>query len=94
MGKTKDATGTEKNMGTTALKEEVSTFEKHLPELLKDVGKFALIHDSELSGVYSSYEDAIKIGYEKYGMKPFLVRRIAQTEQVGFVSRMVASCPA
>ena len=80
-------------MGTDALRTEVKAFDKLLPELLKDAGKFALIHGSDLAGVYSSYEDALKIGYEKYGVTPFLVRRIAQTEQVGFVSRMVASCP-
>ena len=80
--------------GAQILSKEIAAYEKLLPSLLKDSGKFALISGGELTGIYAAYEDALKIGYEKYGMKPFLVRKIAQTEQVGFISRMVVPCPA
>lgn len=76
------------------LSAEVQAFEKMLPELMKHAGKFALIHGNTLAGVYTAYEDALKIGYEKYGVTPFLVRKIAQTQHIAFISRMIVPCPA
>lgn len=61
------------------LKMELETFKKLLPQLAADQGKHALIHEDKLVGVYESYADALKIGYEKFGVHPFLVKRISAT---------------
>ncbi len=58
-----------------ALETELATYKRLLPSLLEDQGKYALVFDSELLGTFTSYEDALKIGYEKCGIKPFLVKR-------------------
>ena len=34
-----------------------------LPGLLSQQGKYALIHGSELAGVYETYDDALKVGF-------------------------------
>jgi len=75
------------------LEKELETYRQKLPELRADEGKFALIHDQEVVGTYTSYEDAIKEGYAKFGLTSrFLVKRIQVMEQAHFVSRFVAPC--
>ena len=48
-----------------ALEKEIETFNRELPGLLEQQGKFVVIHGSEVIGVFVSYEDALKVGYEK-----------------------------
>jgi hypothetical protein len=67
---------------------------KNFPELKEHEGKFALVHDGDFVDIYTSYEDAIKEGYAKFGLSPFLVKQIHATEQVLFISRLVAPTPA
>lgn len=78
-----------------ALEKEIDTYNKELPQLLDQQGKFVVISDTDVIGVYVSYEDALKVAYEKCGLKPFLVKQIQSVEQVQFFSRdlHVAPCP-
>ncbi|KAF3978009.1 MAG: hypothetical protein HFP77_04010 [Methylococcales symbiont of Iophon sp. n. MRB-2018] len=78
-----------------ALEKEVETYKKLLPELLNEQGKFALIHGEELAGVYETYDDALKIGYDKFGISySFLVKKILASEQIQFFTRdLGTSCP-
>ncbi len=78
-----------------ALEKEVETYNKLLPKLLNEQGKFALIHGEELSGVYETYDDALKIGYEKFGISSlFLVKKILASEKIQFFTRNLdTSCP-
>jgi hypothetical protein len=79
--------------GSMALEKELETYKAKLPELKGHEGKFALIHGEELVDTYSSYEDAMKEGYSKYGVKdPFLVKQIQAIEQIHFISRFVEPC--
>jgi hypothetical protein len=76
-----------------ALEKELQTFDRELPNLLAEEGKFVVISGDQVVGIYVSYEDAIKVGYEKCGLKPFLVKRIQAVEQVQYFSRDLAfSC--
>lgn len=72
------------------LEKELETFEKLKPELLAQEGKFAVIFAGELLGVFSAYEDALKRGYEKCGVKPFLVKKILSVEPINYFSRDLA----
>ncbi len=72
-----------------ALEKEIQTFLRKLPELTADEGKFALVHGEELVDVYGTYEDALKEGYAKFQLEPFLVKQIHAVEQVQFVSRLI-----
>ena len=65
-------------MNDSRLKKEIETYEARLQELLAvGEGKFVLIHESDVLGVWDTYADALKSGYETVGLnKPFLVRRI------------------
>lgn len=77
-----------------ALEKELETFNRELPNLLAEEGKYAVIAGDQIMGVYVSYEDALKVGYEKCELKPFLVKKIQAIEQVQFFTRdLVFPCP-
>jgi hypothetical protein len=77
-----------------ALEKELETFKRKLPELkAENEGKFALVHQDDVD-IFSSYDDAIKAGYTKFGLAPFLVKQIHAVEQAQFISRFVDPCVA
>ncbi len=76
-----------------ALEQELKVYKTKLPELALDEGKFVLIHGTSVVSVYTSYEDAIKEGYSKFGLEPFLVKQIHAVEQIQFVSRLFEAQP-
>ncbi|MFI5202833.1 MAG: hypothetical protein ACHQNE_10645 [Candidatus Kapaibacterium sp.] len=65
-----------------ALDTELETFRKNLPTLLKEEGRFALVHDSSIEGTYDTYRDALKAGYTKFRLGPFLVKKIEAVESI------------
>lgn len=72
-----------------ALETELATYRAKLPELKAHEGKFALIHKEEIVDFFSTYEDAIKAGYQKFRLDPFLVKRILTTEPVLYITRNI-----
>lgn len=78
-----------------ALEVEIATYRRVLPSLVNDEGKFVLIRRDEVVGKFDSYEDALKDGYSKFGLEPFLVKQISQVEPVAnFTRRYLAPCRA
>lgn len=77
-----------------ALEKELETYKAKLPELKTHAGKFVLIHEDKVVSLFNTYEDAIKEGYEKFRLKPFLVKKILAVEQAQFISRLVVPSPA
>jgi hypothetical protein len=78
-----------------ALEKELETFRDKLQELKAEhEGKFVLIHGTEVVEVFTSYEDAIKAGYSRFGLGPFLVKQIHALEQAQFISRFLDPCAA
>lgn len=75
-----------------ALEQELQTYEQHKGSLLADEGKFALVHERDLGGIFDTYEDAIRTGYDKYGLSPFMVKRIEAIEQVQQFTRDIDPC--
>ncbi len=72
-----------------ALEKEIETYKLKLPRLQADEGKFVLIHGEDVVGVFGTYEDALKDGYQKFGLNPFLVKQIQVAERVQFVTRLL-----
>ena len=75
-----------------ALEKELETYRRKLPELLADAGKFALIQGDELVGVFGTYEDALREGYQKFKLEQFLVQQIQAVQQVHLITRFLESC--
>ncbi len=74
---------------TMVLEKELETYRAKLPEWSAEEGKFALIHGETVVDIFTSYEDALKRGYQEFGLEPFLVKQIQAIEQVHFISRFV-----
>jgi len=72
-----------------ALEKEMETYKVKFSELKEHEGKYVLIHGANVIDIFSSYDDAIKQGYEKFKLEPFLVKQIRSLEQVQFISRFV-----
>jgi len=74
------------------LEKEQETYARELPHLLASAGKFVLIHGDAVEGIYDTYSDALKVGYDKFGLKPFFVRQIEATEQFHSFTRDLGIC--
>ena len=74
------------------LEKELRTYAEKLPELLAEQGRFVLISGEDMLGTFAAYEDALAAGYEKCGVRPFLVKRISAVEQANFFSRSLELC--
>ena len=74
------------------LQAELDTYNAELPRLLADAGKYVLIHDGKVQGVFIAYEDALVAGYKSCGVKPFLVKRIEEMPSVQFFTRDILPC--
>ena len=70
-----------------ALEKELQTFKRELPNLLAQEGKFVVICGDQITGIYVTYEDDLKVGYDKCGLNPFLVKKIQAVEQVQYFTR-------
>lgn len=72
-----------------ALEKELATYHAKLPELKEHQGKFALIHGDEVVDFFAAYEDAIKAGYQKFQLQPFLVKQINAVETIQHITRSI-----
>jgi hypothetical protein len=71
------------------MKKDLAYYHNKLPEWSEHEGKYALIHNGNLVDFYSTYDDAIKIGYSQFGLEPFLVKQVHVVEQIQCVSRFL-----
>lgn len=64
-------------MATNPLETELAFFEQQLPELLRHhAGKFVLIKESELAGVFDTIQAAYAAGLTRFGNVPMLIRQV------------------
>ena len=73
------------------LSKEVETYQKHVAEWAEHDGQFVLICGAEVLGFHETYEKALSEGYTRFGMVPFLVKKVmSRGQQAQFVSRLFA----
>ena len=77
------------------LSKEIETFNNNKEILLRDhSGKFVLIKDDKVIETYDSQKDAIKVGIDKFGNSPFLVKKVEEVESVqNFTSNLIKLVP-
>ena len=75
-----------------ALERELAVYHAKLAELLPAEGKFVLIHGDDVTGIWDTYEDALRAGYEKFGLNSFFVKRIQWAETIQSFSRDIPLC--
>ena len=74
------------------LEQELETFRRELPNLLKEEsnrGKFVLIHGNDVVGVWSTREEALPVGYNRFGVDTFLVKEVTEQERPRYFSRKI-----
>ena len=73
------------------LEKELDTFQKNLNSLLgKGRGKYVLIHEETIAGIFNSREDAVNCGHKEFGATPFLVKQIREFEEpLNFTSNLI-----
>ena len=78
-------------MATDLLAHELRTYAEHKAELVgKAKGRYVLIKDREIIGVFDTQNDAIQQGYEHFGNVPFLVKQILEVEiPLSFTSNLL-----
>jgi len=60
---------------------ELQTYEANKSGLIgKSKGKFVLIKDNQVVGVFDTRIDAIRQGYERLGNVPFFVKQIVEID--------------
>ena len=64
------------------LEKELETYNKELPHLLSHDNKYVVICDTQIVGFFDTYEDATQVGYIKFKLEPFLVKRVEAMEQI------------
>jgi len=68
----------------------MATYRERLPELLPEhEGRFVLIRDSAIVGVFPDRSAALREGYRRFGIVSFLVRQIAASEPVVYLPYVV-----
>lgn len=72
-----------------ALEKELVTYKEKIEELKASMGKYVLIHGDSVAGIFDVYGKALEAGYVKFGLQPFLVKKIEKAEQAHFISRFV-----
>lgn len=75
-----------------ALEREIETYNRLLPELLADEGKYVVIQGETVVGKYASLDDAVREGYSRFLTEPFLVRRIQAEQPIVSFSRGIRPC--
>lgn len=73
------------------LEKELETYYRNKDNLIvENKGKFVLIKDSQIVGVYTSSEDALTAGLQKFGNVPFLIKEIEIDDSAHFFYSGVA----
>jgi hypothetical protein len=77
------------------LQKEIETYEKEKDRLIAEgEGRFVVISNDNIVGIWDTYEDALKAGYKEFGLKPFLVKQILRIDKVHFFTRDLSLCPS
>lgn len=59
------------------IKDEIAAYEKLKEELeAKDLGKWVLLRDLKLIGIYDTFEAAAESAVKQFGTGPYLIRQV------------------
>ena len=76
----------ESDVALAVLAEEMGTYRDHLPELLqRQEGRYVLVKGTDVAGIFGDRSAALREGYRRFGIVPFLVRQVAASEPVVYL---------
>jgi hypothetical protein len=64
------------------LDQELVTFQRELPRLLREQpGRYALVQGDTVDSIWDTEDAAVEAGDDRFGLKPFLVKKIQAHEK-------------
>lgn len=72
---------------TEKLEQEMAVYEKNLENWIDREGLYVLIQGSDVCGFFEDYVEAVREGYARFGIAPFLVKQVRRRPQVQAVTR-------
>jgi len=82
--------GAEAEDALSVLAEEIAVYRLLLPELLRDhEGQYVLVKGTEVIGVFPDRSQALREGYRRFDVSPFLVRQITASQPVVYLPNVV-----
>ncbi len=78
------------DVSVAALAEEMATYRRCLPELLREhEGEFVLIKGTEIAGIFPDRSAGLREGYRRFGIVPLLVRQITASDPAVYLPNVV-----
>lgn len=74
------------------ISKEIEYYRRHFRDWEGREGEYVLIKGEAVVDFFSSYDDALKYGYQKFSLEPFLVKQINAVERAHFISRNIVPC--
>lgn len=75
-----------------SLRKELETYLLKLPDHLLHEGQFVVIQGDSVAGYWDTYHDALQTAYERYGLSPFLIKKVQAHETVHHITRQFDPC--
>ena len=73
--------------------ENIKYFKENLQRLLQDVaynGKFVIIHNAKIEGVYDSFNDALNFAVSKFDSSDFIIQQVIdEKDRINFICSAV-----
>ena len=72
---------------------EIMTYARLKPDLLaRSPGKFVVIVGDEVEGPVETFQEALRIGYRRFGLGPLYIKQVLAVEPTVEVTRDVVPC--
>ena len=76
--------------GLEALADDLATYRAHLAEMAKEhEGEYVLIREGEIIGFFPDSSSAVREGYRRFGIVPFLAKEVTATERVVYIPNVI-----
>lgn len=73
-------------MSVGLLSLELAVYEHNRGRLVAEAaGRWVVVANSNLQGIWETYEDALKHAYDSFGLDPFLVKKIDSADAVSWL---------
>lgn len=76
--------------GLEALAGDIATYRARVAEMVEEhEGQYVLIRQGEIIGFFPNRSKATREGYRRFGIVPFLVRKVTPTERVVYIPNVI-----
>ena len=78
----------------SGLKEEIAAYKRMRDDLeLEHLGKWVVVHDEKLAGIYDSFEVAADNPVQRFGRGPYLIKRAGEPPMIDSELALVLNLP-